>query len=55
MTDSFETAMKERAALLASLNVIEDAYADQDNPEAVFAIMQAKADIGLPVHREGWE
>jgi len=42
-----------RGLLLANLNLIEDAYAQADNADAVFAIMQAKQDLGLPVHREG--
>ena len=53
--DDFEPAPEfyARGNLLAHLNMIEDAYASADNADAVFAIMQAKADLGLPVHREG--
>lgn len=36
------------------LNEIEDAYARADNADAVFAIMQAKDDLGLSVSREGY-
>jgi hypothetical protein len=54
--DDFEPApFFARGLPLANLNQIEDAYARADNADAVFAIMAAKSDIGLPAHREGWQ
>ena len=50
--DTPAPAFMARGLLLANLNLIEDAYAAQDNADAVFAIMQAKQDLGLPVTRE---
>lgn len=52
-TDTQPPAFMARGLLLTNLNLIEDAYAAQDNADAVFAIMQAKQDLGLPVQREG--
>jgi len=48
-------AFMARGLLLSNLNLIEDAYARADNADAVFSIMGAKQDLGLPTHREGWE
>lgn len=54
--ESMDTeAARNRQALLDSLNRIEDEYAQRNNAEAVFAVMQAKQDPGLPVAREGWQ
>lgn len=59
MSDDFEpfepVPFLARGLLLANLNLIEDAYAQADNADAVFAVMAAKADLGLPVSREGWK
>jgi hypothetical protein len=54
-SSSARGAFAARTLLLANLNEVEDAYARADNADAVFAIMQAKDDLGLPVSREGYE
>ncbi len=48
-----EEVIRLRQALLDHLNAIEDEYAARGNADAVFAIMQAKQDLGFPIHREG--
>lgn len=53
--DGDESPFMARGLLLANLNLIEDAYAQADNADAVFAIMAAKADLGLPVKRDDWQ
>lgn len=47
--------IRARALLLDALNAIEDEYAHCNNADAVFAIMQAKEEMGLPTNREGWK
>lgn len=47
-------AFRRRITLLDQLNALEDEYALRDNAAAVFAIMQAKSDLGYPVKRGGW-